>query len=62
MNINNKLYFLNTKDFDNENDNSGVIYTEINNYKFLFTGDASTITEKEISIKYNLSNIDVLKV
>lgn len=58
----NTLYFLNTKEYDNENDNSSVIYTEINNYKFLFMGDASSITEKEILNKYNLSNIDVLKV
>lgn len=59
---NNKLYFLNTKDYDNENDNSSVIYTELNNYKFLFMGDASILTEKEILNKYNLPNIDMLKV
>ena len=58
----NKLYFLQTKEYDNENDNSNVIYTDINNYKFMFMGDASTITEKEIMSKYNLTNIDVLKV
>lgn len=58
----NKFYFLNTKRYDNENDNSNVIYTELNNYKFLFMGDASTIIEKEILNKYKLSNIDVLKV
>lgn len=58
----NKLYFLQTKEYDNENDNSNVIYTDINNYKFMFMGDASTITEKEIMSKYNLPNIDVLKV
>lgn len=57
----NKLYFLNNKDFDNENDNSSVIYTELNNYKFLFMGDASGTTEKEILNKYNLPDIDVLK-
>jgi len=58
----NKLYFLQTKIYDNENDNSNVIYTELNNYKFLFMGDASSTTEKEILRKYNLPNIDVLKV
>ena len=63
LNINNnKLYFLQTKLYDNENDNSNVIYTEINNNKFLFMGDASITTEKEILKEYNLSNIDVLKV
>lgn len=56
-----KLEFLNTKRYDNENDNSNVIYTEINNYKFLFMGDASSTAEKEILNKYNLYNIDVLK-
>ena len=58
----NKLYFLQTKEFDNENDNSNVIYTELNGYKFLFMGDASINTEKEILDKYNLPDIDVLKV
>lgn len=63
LNINsNKLHFLNTKKYGNENDNSNVIYLEFNNYKFLFMGDASTLTEKEILDKYNLPNIDVLKV
>ena len=56
------LYFLKTKEYDNENDNSSVIYTELNDYKFMFMGDASTTTEKEIIDIYNLPNIDVLKV
>ena len=59
---NNRLYFLQTNIYDNENDNSNVIYTELNGYKFMFMGDASITTEKEIMSKYNLSNIDVLKV
>ena len=59
---NNKLYFLQTKEFDDENDNSNVIYTELNGYKFMFMGDASSATEKEILDKYNLPDIDVLKV
>ena len=57
-----KLYFLNTKIYDNENDNSNVIYTELNSYKFLFMGDSEKDKEKDILNKYNLSNIDVLKV
>ena len=57
-----KLYFLQTKEYDNENDNSNVIYTELDGYKFMFMGDASTTTEKEILSKYNLPNIDVLKL
>ena len=59
---NNKLYFLQTKEYDNENDNSSVIYTEINGTKILLMGDAGVNVEKEILNKYNLSNIDVLKV
>ena len=58
----NKLYFLQTKEYDNENDNSNIIYTELDGYKFMFMGDASITTEKEILDKYNLPDIDVLKV
>ena len=58
----NKLYFLQTKEYDNENDNSNVIYTELNGYKLMFMGDASITTEKEIMSIYNLPDIDVLKV
>lgn len=57
-----KLMFLNTKEYDNENDNSNVIYTELDGYKFMFMGDAGVEKEKDILEKYNLSNIDVLKV
>ena len=53
---------MQTKVFNNENDNSNVIYTKIDKYTFMFMGDASIKTEKEIMQKYNLPNIDVLKV
>ena len=59
---NNKLYFLQTKEYDNENDNSNVIYSELNVYKFMFMGDVGIDKEKDILDKYNLSNVDVLKV
>ena len=59
---NNKLHFLQTKEYDNENENSNVIYTELNGYKFMFMGDAGIEKEKDILEKYNLSNINVLKV
>ncbi len=59
---NNKLYFLDSELYNNENDNSNIIYTELNNYKLLFMGDAGTKVEKDILEKYNLKNIDVLKV
>ena len=58
----NKLYFLNNKDYGNENDNSNVIYTELNNHKFLFMGDAGVEVEEDLKEKYNLKDIDVLKV
>ena len=58
----NKLYFLNNGDYGNENDNSNVIYTELNNYKFLFMGDAGIDVENDLIEKYNLQDIDVLKV
>ena len=59
---NNKLYFLNNKDYGNENDNSSVIYTELNKYKFLFMADAGVEVEEDLTKKYNLKDIDVLKV
>ena len=59
---NNKLYFLQTKVYDNENDNSNVIYTELNGYKFMFMGDAGIDVEEYLIEKYNLKDIDVLKV
>ena len=63
LNINNHpFYFLNTKEYDNENDNSNVIYTEINDYQFLFMGDAGIKKEKDLLREYNLPEIDVLKV
>ena len=57
-----KFKFLNTKEYDKENDSSSVIYTELGNYKFLFMADAGVEKERYILDKYNLSNIDVLKV
>ena len=58
----NKLYFLNNKDYGNENDNSSVIYTELNNHKFLFMGDAGVEVEEDLIEKYNLQDIDILKI
>ena len=45
----NKLYFLNNKDYGNENDNLSVIYTELNNNKFLFIGDAGVEMEQDLT-------------
>ena len=57
-----RLKFLNSGIYDNENDNSSVIYFKYNDYKFLFMGDAGVEKEKDILDKYNISDIDVLKV
>ena len=57
-----QLNFLNTKVFGDENNNSNVIYTKLDGYKFVFMGDEGIEKEKDILDKYNLSNIDVLKV
>ena len=44
----NKFYFLNNKDYGNENDNSSVIYTELSNHKFLFMGDVGVEVEEDL--------------
>ena len=63
LNIDNyKLQFLNTREYNKENDNSNVIYFNYNNYKFLFMGDAGTEKEKDILEKYNLKDINFLKI
>ena len=56
------MYFLNILIYNNENDNSNVLYFIVNNYKFLLMGDAEEDKEKDILDEYNLSDIDVLKV
>ena len=58
----NKLYFLQTKEYNNENNNSNVIYIELNGYKFMFMGDAGFEKEKDILDKYSIYDVDVLKV
>lgn len=57
-----KLFFISPiTDYNNENNNSLVMYLDINNFKFLFTGDISSDVEKDIINKYKL-DIDVLKI
>lgn len=57
-----ELFFLNNQIYDNENDNSLIIYFNYLNYQFLFMGDASSKVEEEIINNYHLQNIDILKV
>ena len=54
--------FLNTRLYDNENDNSLVTYLKYQDYTFLFIGDASKLTEEDVIKKYKLPKIDFLKV
>ena len=56
------MYFLNTGIYNNENDNSNVIYFIVNNYKFLLMGDAGVDKEKDILNEYSIEDIDFLKV
>ena len=56
---NNKLYFLNNKDYGNENDNSSVIYTKLNNHKFLFNNSKvstlwTQLTWSHLRLLFNL--------
>ena len=57
-----ELVFLNTGEYNNENDSSSVVLLEFKSYKFLFMGDAGVDRERDILDRYDVSNIDVLKV
>mgnify|MGYP004524930497 CR=1 FL=1 len=57
-----KLYFLNSGKYDNENDNSNVIYLKYDGIKFLFMGDAGTVVEQDLLSKYSLKDINFLKI
>lgn len=59
---NNLITILNTKEYDNENDNSLVTFLNINNYSFLFMGDAGVSKEKDILLNYRLNKIDFIKI
>lgn len=59
---NNIITILNTKEYDNENDNSLVTFLNINNYSFLFMGDAGVSKEKDILLDYKLNKIDFIKI
>lgn len=54
--------FINNVDLLNENEDSLIINVRLNNYNILLTGDAGIDSEEYIMQKYNIKNIDVLKV
>ena len=56
------ITFLNTKLFDNENDNSIVTLINESGLRFLLMGDAGKDTENAIMNKYILKDITILKV
>jgi len=50
------------KSYSDENDSSMFIYVKIHDYKILLTGDSSIKTEDYIIDKYDIDDIDILKV
>ena len=54
--------YLNYKEYDNENDNSLLTYMNIYDTSIISFGDASYKVEEDAINKYNLNNIDILKV
>ena len=57
-----EIYSLNNGDYNDENSLSMVLLLVIDNYKILLMGDAPKKVEEEIIDKYDLDNIDILKV
>ncbi len=57
-----EIYSLNNNIYNNENKDSLVLLIKIYNNEFLFMADADKEVEKSIIEKYNLKDIDFLKV
>lgn len=57
-----EIYSLNNNIYNNENKDSLVLLIKIYNKNFLFMADADKEVEKTIIEKYNLKDIDFLKV
>lgn len=57
-----KIYSLNNKIYNDENSNSIILLVIVDDKRILFMGDAGIEQEKEIIKKYNIDNIDILKV
>jgi competence protein ComEC len=56
------LYVLNPVSDTNENDNSLVLYININNNKIMLTGDMSAKLEPKLINAYSNLKVDILKV
>lgn len=57
-----RLKLLNTGIYNDENNDSNVIYIKYNRFKLLFMGDAGEKREKDIINQYNMGSVDFLKV
>lgn len=57
-----KLYFLNGYTSNDENEDSLIIYSQINKQNILLMGDATKENEKYLLNNYNLPKLDILKV
>lgn len=57
-----KFYVLNPSTDTNENDNSLVLYTNIEGQRILLTGDISTKIEKKLITEYSNLKVDILKL
>lgn len=53
---------LNKNDYHSDNDNSLVLYTNIDNTSFIFLGDVSKQVENRIYHKYGPFDVDILKL
>ncbi|MDD4547541.1 MAG: DNA internalization-related competence protein ComEC/Rec2 [Bacilli bacterium] len=63
LNINGYFfYFLNKQTKQNENEDSLIIYTKLNNKNILLMGDAGISSEKYLINEYNLPKMDILKI
>ncbi len=56
------FYFLNEKNEQDENEDSLIVYTKLNEVNILLTGDAGKESEKFLIDTYNLPKMDILKV
>ena len=56
------LKIYGSKDYDNENDNSNIVYLNLFNKSFLFMGDSGINRESIFVMNNKIGNIDVLKV
>ena len=57
-----KFNFINDKDINNENEDSLITYTTLNNKNILLMGDAGKISEKYLLDAYNFDKVDILKL